>query len=165
MTTPKALRPEVDPDAPPSERELRAAAALREALADPAGSHEDAELARALAVAHDPREISLADHRLLVEEALVGPVAAARKGRVIRVAFGLTATVFAVAAAAALLVRPAIDESKAPPPVALAHARSTQPLFHEPFTRLGGESARIDRMAMARAGDLRDNEFARWGVR
>ena len=28
-----------------------------------------------------------------------------------------------------------------------------------------GETTRIDRIAMARAADLRDNEFARWGVR
>jgi hypothetical protein len=63
------------------------------------------------------------------------------------------------------------------------HARSTQPLFDEPFevrrsasegqlkkTASGGAtrprgSSRIDRIAMARAGEFRDNEFSRWGAR
>jgi hypothetical protein len=44
-------------------------------------------------------------------------------------------------------------------------ARSTQALFDAPFARTGGESARIDRIAMARAQDYRDNQFAAWGVR
>ena len=63
-----------------------------------------------------------------------------------------------MAAAVVLLFR-------APPPSdALARVRSTQPLFTEHFEAHGGESARIDRIAIARAADLRDNEFARWGV-
>ena len=48
---------------------------------------------------------------------------------------------------------------------AVAVSRSTQELFPERFAPTGGESARIDRIAMARAADLRDNEFAKWGVR
>ena len=48
---------------------------------------------------------------------------------------------------------------------ASAVSRSTQALFPERFAATGGETARIDRIAMARATDLRDNEFAKWGVR
>ena len=56
----------------------------------------------------------------------------------------------------------------APPPGAQATmvpTRSTQSLFEEPFAPRGGASARIDRIAMARSSDLRENRFARWGVR
>lgn len=46
-------------------------------------------------------------------------------------------------------------------------ARSTQELFDAatPFPRSGGESARVDRIATARAADLRANRFAAWGVK
>jgi hypothetical protein len=44
--------------------------------------------------------------------------------------------------------------------------RSTDELFGaQPFPRTGGESQRIDRIATARASDLRQNRFAAWGVR
>ena len=45
--------------------------------------------------------------------------------------------------------------------------RSTADLFDAttPFPRTGGESARVDRIAGARAADLRANRFAAWGVR
>ena len=59
-----------------------------------------------------------------------------------------------------------------PPPAADAvvaafiPTRSTDDLFGAaPFPRTGGESQRIDRIAMARASDLRQNRFAAWGVR
>jgi len=48
--------------------------------------------------------------------------------------------------------------------VALAKARSTQPLFDEPF-HAGETSARIDKIAMARASDYRNNYFAKRGVK
>ena len=48
--------------------------------------------------------------------------------------------------------------------VPLARARSTQPLFDEPF-KVGDASARIDKIAVARASDFRGNRFAQWGVR
>jgi hypothetical protein len=57
---------------------------------------------------------------------------------------------------------PDMAVSMAPPP---REARSTQPLFHEPFAAHGGSSARIDRIASARAADLRENMYARWDVR
>jgi hypothetical protein len=48
--------------------------------------------------------------------------------------------------------------------VDLRCARSTGPLFSAPFPSTGGASGRVDRIALARAADLRDNMFARWEV-
>ena len=42
--------------------------------------------------------------------------------------------------------------------------RSTQALFDQPFER-GQATARADRIAVARTADLRQNRFARWGVK
>ena len=72
----------------------------------------------------------------------------------------------AMAAAIALLLgRPSADGARRAEAEPLVPVRSTQSLFHEPFARTGGESARIDRIASARAADLRDNRFAAWGVK
>jgi hypothetical protein len=49
-------------------------------------------------------------------------------------------------------------------PVALVQVRSTAPLFHEPFNAATA-SARVDRIALARSDDLRENMYAQWGVR
>jgi hypothetical protein len=51
--------------------------------------------------------------------------------------------------------------------IELIPTRSTQALF-DPETKFpvqGGESARVDKIASARAADLRANRFAQWGVR
>ncbi|MGD0524797.1 MAG: hypothetical protein ABSE49_06630 [Polyangiaceae bacterium] len=150
-------------DAPATEEELAESAKLRDALDDPSRANEGAELARALSSAWSPRDLSAEQHRTLVDAALVRHDARRRRGRVIRVSFGASA-VLALAAAVLLYVR----SDRQPPETraaAVAFSRSTQPLFPERFATSGGESARIDRIAMARAADLRDNEFARWGVR
>ncbi|WP_394838525.1 hypothetical protein LVJ94_16615 [Pendulispora rubella] len=161
MTTPRKPPIMDDPDAPPSEEELRAAEALRVALEDPALAHDDAEFARALALAHAPRELAPDEHQALLERALAPAGPRKRGGIVVRVAFGAAATAVSLAAAFTLLVRaPELGE-----PVALTRPHSTQSLFREPFSPQGGTSARIDRIATARASDLRDNQFARWGVR
>jgi hypothetical protein len=165
-----------DPDAPPSEEEKIASARLKDALEDPNLVNADAELARALALADAPRELTDAEHRAIIERAVA---TTKPRGRVIRVVFGVT-TALALAAAAVLVVGTlnrsaevtrAASVALAPrsptvPP--LAQARSTQELFDEPFAKplsRGAASARIDRIAMARAGDLRENRFAMWGVR
>ncbi|WP_394849071.1 hypothetical protein LZC95_16670 [Pendulispora brunnea] len=165
MTTPR--KPPImddDPDALPTEEELRAAEALRAALDDPALAHDDAAFARSLALAHAPRELAPDEHRAILEQALAPapavPAATKRRGGiVVRVAFGAAATAISMAAAFALLVRAPQE------PLGLTRPHSTQSLFHEPFSTQGGTSARIDRIATARASDLRDNQFARWGVR
>lgn len=94
-------------------------------------------------------------------------------------------TVVAMAAGVLLMVgRLGRDSASAPASVAQAPApaatavaqvervpriaaRSTQELFDAatPFPRSGGESARVDRIATARAADLRANRFAAWGIR
>lgn len=73
----------------------------------------------------------------------------------------------AVAARAESATTPVSDPSAS----ALAVPRSTQSLFDAPFTtatataRASSGSARIDRIAAARRADLRENRFARWGVK
>jgi hypothetical protein len=49
----------------------------------------------------------------------------------------------------------------------LQRSRSTADLFDTatPFPRVGGETARVDRIANVRAAELRDNRFALWGLR
>jgi hypothetical protein len=157
-----------DPDAPPSAEEIAEAERLRDALADPARVHEGATLARAVALAHEPRAIDPGEHQAIVERAIAAATKGKRAtgGRVIRVVFGVAAALSA-AAALLLVIGRSAERSARPemPATALAPVRSTQPLFHEPFARIGGASDRIDRIAMARAGDLRDNRFALWGVR
>jgi hypothetical protein len=157
----------LDPDAPPSEEELAEANKLREALEDPASTHGDVELARALSAAWSPADLHSDDQRTLVDRALARHTARRRRARVV-VRASLGAGALAALAAAVALVA---GNLSAPSPstraasVAFVPTRSTQPLFPEPFAKAGGETARVDRIAMARAADLRDNEFARWGVR
>lgn len=159
-----------DPDAPASPEEQERAEQLRSALEDPARASADAELARALSAAWEPRELSVAEHRALVDQALARSARAGRPARVIRVSFGAGA-MLALAASVLLALwsdrhgpgSPLLSPDLASPELALS--RSTQELFDEEFAPTGGETRRIDRIAMARATDLRDNEFARWGVR
>lgn len=146
-----------DPDAPPSEEEIRESQRLRDALEDASKESADADLLRAVKHAAEPKPIAKTDLDAAVKS---GISRGERKsgGVVIRVAFG--ASVF-IAAAAAIVFFVGRGPAQAPE---LAHARSTQPLFTERFESHGGESARIDRIAVARAADLRENHFARWGV-
>lgn len=122
---------------------------------------------RALSLAYEPRPIDPKEHDVLVERALA-KAPRARRGVVVRVTFGVAA-VLAVAAAILLFVgRPRPRDGGH-----LALTRSTQPLFTERFAPpegraargSGEESARVNRIAMARASDWRENRFAMWGVR
>jgi hypothetical protein len=174
---PQAPSPPEDPDAPPSEEEVAASDALRRALEDPSLPNEAADLARAASLAHAPRPIDPEAHRRIVETALARK--APRGGRVIRVSFAAGAAL--ALAASFALVSSLKDEKAAPesavasapavPAIPLVRSRSTQPLFEEPFAAPRGPgapssgSARIDRIAMARASDFRDNEYSRWGAR
>ncbi|HEY8039810.1 MAG TPA: hypothetical protein VIF15_08465 [Polyangiaceae bacterium] len=156
-----------DPDAPPTDEEIAAADKLRAALDDPGRRSEEAELARALSAAWSPRDLAADDHRRLMETALTVREGARRRGRIIRVSFGASA-VLALAAGVLLVVwngKSPPDGGRATASAGLAVSRSTQALFPERFAPMGGETARIDRIAMARGADLRDNEFAKWGVR
>jgi hypothetical protein len=161
MVDPKDRAPFDDPDAPPSAEEIAASERLREALEDPTKENADAELARALSLAHATREIDEREHRAIVARGVAEGsrrARAERRGVVVRIAFGVTAGL-AIAASALLFVG-----VRSPARMELAMTRSTQPLFPERFPQTGGESDRIDRIAMSRGADLRENRFSRWGV-
>lgn len=152
-----------DPDAPPTEDELREARALAEALETSTAPHDDALFLKSLVHAHAPERAALdpAVHERIVAGAIARAPRRRSGARVVRLVFG-GGLAAAVAIAASVLFFLGSPRESAPP--SLAQSRSTQELFREPF---GGQeaSARIDRIAMARGGDLRENRFARWGVR
>ena len=163
-------------DATPSAEELMLATSLREALAharEPSeAEHATLQLARALRSAFRPPELDAAEHRAIVDAALAkmpaqkigsrgAEVVVFRRRNVVRVAFGVVTGGLALAASIVLVVTQAPTRAHEAP---LARARTTQPLFSEPF-KTGETSARIDRIASARASDFRDNRFTKWGVR
>jgi hypothetical protein len=138
-------------DLPASEEEVRVADALRDELdRDP--------VAIALRAAWRPGELDHAEHARIVAQALAPNVTAMRRRR--RLAVPAIATSTLALAAGVLLWLTSAPPTEAP----LARSRSTQPLFEEPF-RAGESSARIDRIALARSADYRDNRFAKWGVK
>ncbi|MBX3202688.1 MAG: hypothetical protein KF894_31470 [Labilithrix sp.] len=154
-------------DLPMSAEELALAAELRQALE---GSGAQPELVVALRSAHHPAPLAEDEQRAIVaralalggarEEAAATVLAFRPRARTMRLAVVSTTTVLALAASVVVWLTTAGPHAEAP----LARARSTQPLFGEPF-KPGEASARIDRIAMARASDYRDNRFAKWGVR
>jgi hypothetical protein len=156
-------------DLDPTPEELAAAEALRKALDAAPGSdsasNDDADFLRSLKAAHSPAPLDAATNDALVAKALARrpkKKSAEQRGVVIRVAFGVAA---ALAVAAALfLIFGKLPTHTTAEPVALVRVRSTQPLFDKPFDTKDS-SARVDRIAMARASDLRENRFAQWGVR
>jgi hypothetical protein len=153
-------------DPPPTDEELAESARLRDALADSSVKNEDADLLRSIALSHNPHALDEEAHRSIVEPALA-KLTTRRNARVIRLrwAFGGAGAALALAAAAILLVG---KLEPAPSPDLAAHllrSRSTQSLFDTPFTAESGASARIDRIAMAREADLRENRFLQWGLR
>ncbi len=157
-------------DATPSADEQALAVALRDSLAgkqEPrTGDPDAAHLARALRAAFSPSELDLATHQAIIDVALAKMPArvvsmGTARGRVIRVVFGVVTGGLALAASIVFVVTSAPPHGSEAP---LARARTTQPLFSEPF-RPGETSARIDRIASARASDFRDNRFTKWGVR
>jgi hypothetical protein len=144
---------------------MREAEELRNALADSSVSHEGASLARAIVLAHAPRPLDEEENRALVEAALRVPTVVVKRTRPARVFGWVSAGMGTLALAAAVLLMLRTEpERVATRVVPLREARSTQALFREPFAERGGESRRIDRIASARASDLRDNRFARWSV-
>jgi len=160
-------RPE--PEDPPSAEELAAAEALRRALerGKPSRSRDpDWDLVEAIRAAAAPSSLPSGRQREILDAAM----ATGSRGRVIYLALG---SVAAMAAALALVVRARYEDSAQSPAVAAAYApvaalavsRSAADLFPEGIPKAGGTSDRVDRIAYARARDLRENRFARWGVR
>lgn len=147
-----------------------------------AGARDElAELADALRAAWRPAPIAELRNRELVEQALRSR-GGRRHLRVVPVTMAALSTLAAVAAGVAMMIGGAAQESlpaahmeraagavaAAPAsPRALIEARSTTALFDAavPFPKVGGQTARIDRIAAARAADLRNNRYAAWGVR
>jgi hypothetical protein len=146
-------------DVPMSADELLLAEELRLGLAN-----DDAVIA--LRAAWAPAPLDDAEHRRIVEKALEAPAGAkvielrSRPKRSVRVVVATTTTVLAFAAGIVLWITTTAQQADVP----LARARSTQPLFDEPF-KAGETSARIDKIAIARASDYRSNRFTKWGVR
>jgi hypothetical protein len=174
----------VDPAALPTEDERVSADALRRALEQreqPAPADDDAALARRLRTAWSPPPIDPEAHHRILAAALAGPRASrphragsgigsaeapVRRARLLRVAFGASAALALAASVAAVVrTRGEAPASVAAAPEAVAVSRSTQPLFADRFPAYGGQTSRVDRIALARATDLRDNEFSRWGIR
>jgi len=157
---------EILDDLPMSAEEIAVAEELRVALEDGARAPE---IVTALRAAWSPTALAEAEHRAIVEKAVGGGVArqddapsnvVPLRPHTMRRAVVTTTTVLAFAASIIVWITSAPSQSEAP----LARARSTQSLFDEPF-KAGESSARIDRIAGARASDYRDNRFAKWGVR
>jgi hypothetical protein len=156
---------EILDDLPNSAEEIALAAELREALEAKDGAPE---LVTALRSAWSPAVLGEAEHDAILAKALgeaheqgrSNVVTLKPRARRMRLAVVTTTTVLALAASIVVWVTSAPERAEAP----LARARSTQPLFDEPF-KAGETSARIDRIAVARASDYRDNRFAKWGVR
>jgi hypothetical protein len=160
-------RPDPEVDAPPTQEEIARAEELRAALEDPRRSDENAELARALAAAWSPRDLAPERHRGILERAFSRADARRRRARTTAASIGAGA-VIALAAGVFIVLWALGDPSGRPTggsPFPVAFSRSTQALFAEGFSPRGGETSRIDRIATARAADLRANEFAKWGVR
>jgi len=155
----------------PTAEELELAAALRDSLAAGQKKKED-DLVVALRAAWSPAEIEDEEHRAIIAKAI--GVEAKKQAppakvltftpRTVRVITVTTTTVLALAASVIVWMSTANTQGGGTQEAPLAKARSTQPLFDEPF-KAGETSARIDKIAIARASDYRDNRFAKWGVR
>jgi hypothetical protein len=149
----------VDPLAPPTDEEIRESERLRQALETNDESHEDVRLLRALSAADAPARLST-DGSERARGALAH-ASRAPKTNVFFVSFGAAAL---AAAAAFALFAGKFELSSPPRAERLAPSRSTADLFDREFEP-GGTTERIDRIASARAHDLRNNRYARWGAR
>ena len=151
-----------EPLAPATPAEREGAERLRLAL-EGEGDSEHLALARALRFAHSAKipslELAERAHARALEKAVP------KRNNVIYAAFGAVSGMFALAAAVALVLTPlhkASPELRARPE--LARSRSLAPMLNVEATRLS-PSERMDRIASAREKDLRNNRYARWGVR
>jgi hypothetical protein len=155
----------------PSDAERGEAETLRRALAGE-GSHPLAELASALRAATAGGRLDELGHERVLRRALgdlsrTPPWRGLPSRRVALAALVAAAAGVALAVGGVSMWQGGGGVATAPAPVPeLIPTRSTAALFDpaDPFPRKGGESQRIDRIAAARAADLRANRFASWGV-
>jgi len=150
----------LDPDSPATDDERAEAEALRLALEEAPSTSRAGEFANALRVAANPGALPEAVNRELIARAVKSAPPA--RGRLVRATFGGAFAVWAAAAAWVFYAR--FQSARFGSEEAPFLARSTAPLFSEPF-RAGEKSARIDRIAIARADNFRENRFGQWGVR
>lgn len=151
-----------DPLAPATPEELDAAERLRLAL-EGRGESEHLALASSLRFAHGT-EVSSDEHAERAHARALEKAAPKRNNVVYR-AFGAVSGVLALAAAVALVMTP-LEKERAPaqPKAEIARSRSLAPVLNVEAARLS-PSERMDRIASAREKDLRNNRYARWGVR
>jgi hypothetical protein len=172
---PEALAPErqrellalalEDPFAPATAEEIRESERLRRALDEGDESHAGARLAHALRAAVEPGAESAPVERHARTAASPTLPNAGKRGNVVYASFGA----LAVAAAAGFALFVAGTGSEEPETAAVARpalvqSRTTGPLFAAPFEP-GQTTARIDRIAELRGRELRENRYAKWGVR
>jgi hypothetical protein len=150
----------VDPFAPPTAEEARESERLRQALEAGDESHADVRLLRALSHAREPARLSPeAGSKARAELARASRT---RTTNVVFVSFGAAA--LAAAAGFALLMSGGVGSGPSARAERLAPSRSTAELFEHEF-ELGKTTERIDRIASARAHDLRENRYRIWGAR
>ncbi|HEX9621497.1 MAG TPA: hypothetical protein VF989_15240 [Polyangiaceae bacterium] len=153
-----------DPLAPPSAAEREEAERLRRTLDDADDTDDGATVLTALRSAYTPSELDRARERALRGSG--GGGALPRRAR--RAAWLLGAVGTALAAAATWVawidVPRSFEATPSHPSLRTYVSRSTTPLFDDRFA-VGAASARVDRIATARARELRDNRFANWGLR
>ena len=157
-------------DEPPTASERLGADRLRDALADPRGRLDEVPLVSVgitLRAAYRPRDIEPLRNEALIARALSAASSRRKTGRMVPLISAIVVGVTAVAAGIALYVAPMGGDASVASAPALVRSRSAVDLFDPatPFPRAGGESARVDRIASARAVELRNNRFALWGVR
>jgi hypothetical protein len=155
-------------DAATTSTERAAADRLRAELAGEAPASDASAVLVALKAAHSPKDLPASRHHALIEAAFAR-VPFLRRSQVRRLA---PVTMAALSGLAAIAAGVALFLGKPPAPpggatAALVRTRSAEDLFEPttPFPRHGGESARIDRIATARAADLRQNRYSAWGVK
>lgn len=141
-----------DLEPPPTEEELAESERLRQALEEPRSTHRDAELARALRHAIDPRPLDELSHRRILDRFVP------RRRR-------FEIGVVLAAAAAVLVAFVALQPRREASSAAMIKPHTTQALFAEPFPREGETSKRVDAIALSRGRDLRNNRWAKWGVK
>jgi len=143
---------------PPTDEELAESERLRRELEVKDSTHPGAELARALRNAVDPRPLDPFTHRRILDQAVPKHSYRWYQRAEIYIAF---------AAAAAVLIAffSLRTQSEAPRAAALVHPHSTQALFKDAFPKEGETSKRMDAIVASRNRDLRNNRYARWGVK
>ncbi len=147
-----------------TDEEQREAEALRVALETGNTAQRDANVARAIAAAMLPSELTEAQHQVAFARAEWLTAQRVRDARKNWVRGFVAATVtFSTAAAIVLLVWGARTSKSVP---SNGFGTSTQSLFTEPFAQdTSASTERLDRIVEARSHAFRYQRYEQWGVR